>query len=109
MFFYDVHTFIDEKCMYGLKYKDVYIGSPALADDILLLSNTKYGIDRMMSMVVTYSKYWRISFSPSKTKCMIFGESKQLNTRYLGKRPFYLGSQPIEEVQQYVHLGIVNC
>jgi len=109
IFFYDVHKFIDERQMYGLMYKDIYIGSPTLADDILLLSSTKHGIDVMMSRVLLYAHYWRITFSPSKTKCMVLGENKHLNATNINKRQFYLGEKVIEEVQHYIHIGIELC
>ena len=86
--FYDVHTYVDPNHLYGLTYKDVYIGSPALADDLTLLSCTKQGLDIMMHNVTLYSQIWKLNFSPNKTKCMVFGEGPRVNNVNKGKRQF---------------------
>ncbi len=109
MFFSDVHTYVDTNQMYGLMYKDIYIGSPALADDLALLSNTKHGLDMMMYNAMLYAKKWRITFSPTKTKCMVFGESKRKNSLNKCKRTFTLGAINIEEVDHYMHVRIELC
>ena len=107
--FSDVHDYVDEHREHGLTYRDVYIGSPALADDLTLLSCTKHGLDIMMKKVDLYSKIWKLSFSSTKTKCMVFGESKMRNNVNKVSRQFILGDSIIEEVDHYVHVGIELC
>ena len=88
-FFQDVHDFIDKYKSHGLTYGDVYVGTPALADDIMLLSSTKSGLDAMMSRALLYSQLWRITFNPNKCKCMVFGESKVTNVKNKSNRIFF--------------------
>ena len=66
---YDIHDYVDTG-KYGLKCFDMYVGSPALADDVMLSSPTIYGL----VLKHNYSKVWRFKFSCRKSKCMIFGE-----------------------------------
>jgi len=107
--FSDVHQHVDEHKRYGLYYRDIYIGSPALADDLTLLSSTKTGLDTMMQNAMRYSLMWKLTFSSSKTKCMVFGESKRTNAVNKQKRQFNLGNTVIEEVDHYTHIGIELC
>jgi hypothetical protein len=65
--FYDVHSFIDPNKIHRLSYRDVYIGSPALADDLTLLSCTKHGLDTIMQKAMLYSQIWKLTFSSTKT------------------------------------------
>ena len=80
MFFFtvylmDMHEFIDQSND-ALWISDVYMGSPAFADDITLLSGTKSGLNRMKNGTKRYGELWRISFSAVKTMCMVFGEPR---------------------------------
>ena len=102
----DIHRYIDSDYSCGLRVNDMYVGSPALADDVMLMSATKSGLDRMMDRAVTYSKLWRFRFSPIKSKCMVLGESRVMNNRNRNIRNFVMDGAPIEEVTQYCHVGI---
>ena len=75
----------------------------------MLLSPTKYGLDHMMTNAKTYSKLWRFKLSCRKSKCMVFGESKIMNDHNKRERTFNLGSDDIEEVTHYCHVGITLC
>ena len=108
IYLYDIHKFVDIG-NYGLKCHDIYVGSPALADDVMLMSPTKHGLDKMMDRALKYSKMWRFRFSSRKSKCMVFGESKIMNSRNSQKRTFYMGTNNIEEVSHYCHVGITLC
>ena len=46
---HDIHNDIDIQRKHGLFCKNVYVGSPAYADDIVLLSPTKHGLDNMIA------------------------------------------------------------
>ena len=111
--FYDVHDYIKQPSpsdpVLGLKCGDVYIGSPAYADDLLLLCNTVNGLNNMLDRAYMYSKQWRLSFSPIKSKCTIFGETQHHNVKNLKRRKFYLGEDCLDEVTNFKHLGIDLC
>ena len=101
----DIHDYVDQAsdglCVAGMK-----LGSPAYADDIVLLSNTKSGLTRMMYYMYEYCRQWRLSFSPTKTKCLVFGETRASKSVAKLKRKWKLGEDIIEESESIVHLGI---
>ena len=79
------------------------ISSPTMADDTLLLSASPVGLQNMLNNVYQYGRMWRIRYSTSKTKCIVFTKNK------LSRMPFtwYMGNEPLEIVSQYNYLGII--
>jgi len=109
IYMYDFHDYIDPTRQYGLYCNDNYVGSPSYADDIMLMSATKHGLDTMMQQAWDFSRKWRFTFSPNKSKCMVFGESKRINTCNMSKRNFVLDDHNLTEVSHYNHIGVTLC
>ena len=105
---YDIHDFVNNENT-GLKVNGVDISSPTLADDTVLLSNKVDGLNVMINKAFLYSRMWRIIFSETKTKCMVFGETKYKNEINMCKRKWYMGTKSIEEVSHIIHVGNKLC
>jgi endonuclease/exonuclease/phosphatase family metal-dependent hydrolase len=106
--YFDIHNTV--RCGNdGLKYYDIDVGSPTLADDTVLLSNTVAGLQRMINKAFQFSRQWRINFSIEKTKCMTFGESRRSNNANQVNREWKLGSFSIDEVSHFTHVGNMLC
>ena len=58
-------------------------------------------------MVILLIQNWRLEYSPTKTKCITFGESTRSNAINTTTRQWYLGGEPVEEVTSYNYLGII--
>ena len=97
----DIHDYVDQAsdglCVAGMK-----LDSPAYADDIFLLSNTKSGLTRMMYYMYECGIQWHLSFSPTKTKCLVFCETRASKFVAKIKRTWKLGENTIEESQSIV-------
>ena len=63
----DIHKYVDPDHTLGIQCHGIYMGSLAYADDIILMSYTKNGLDIMMDNVHKYARKWRFSFSLSKS------------------------------------------
>ena len=109
IFMNDIHQFVDPDMKFGIRCHDLYLGSLSYADDLILMSHTKRGLDNMMENAYEFARKWRFSYSLSKTKCIVFGESKRKNAINQQNRRFYLGDSVIDEVTHYNHLGVVLC
>ena len=46
--FYDIHTFMDPQYDHGVAHGNVYLGTPACADDVMAFSLTKSGLQDML-------------------------------------------------------------
>ena len=73
------------------------------ADDILLLSNTQDGLQKMLNITQRYGEKWEIKFNPDKTTYMIFGNN---NKKICSNEPIFDGIR-IKKVKKMKYLGVV--
>ena len=64
------------------------------ADDIILLSETEEGLNKLLSQLKLYSDQNQLKVNTDKTKCMIFNKTGRLL-----RRNFYLGDNKRLDVQ----------
>ena len=72
------------------------------ADDLVLFSETKEGLDKLLKILEEYCEDNHLLINTKKTKCMIFNKTGRLM-----RRPFYLNGVKLEMVRQYKYLGFV--
>lgn len=77
------------------------------ADDILLISEKKSGLDKLLSITELFGKKWEIKFNPSKTVYMEFGNKERKNNNFLlrKKNPVFDGKEIIK-VDKMKYLGM---
>ena len=73
------------------------------ADDIILLSETEEGLQRLLHELKNYSDLNELKINTDKTKCMIFNKGGRL----IRRRQFFLGSIRLENVRNYKYLGLI--
>ena len=106
--YYDVHEYVSQSGD-SLQYIGRDVGSLTLADDTFLLSNTVNGLQNMINLAAEYGHKWRLVFSPAKTKCVTFGETKVKNKKNVTLRQWHMNNITIDEVQHFVHVGVKMC
>ncbi|MES9884072.1 MAG: reverse transcriptase family protein [Sedimenticola sp.] len=79
--------------------------SPTVADDMVLVSYSKSGLQHMMDICYRYSCKWRYKYNGSKCSVIVFHESK--NDYVTSNRQWNLGNDSVEEAVNYTHLGII--
>ena len=72
------------------------------ADDIVLLSESEDGINRLLQDLHRYTEINQLKVNTEKTKCMIFNKTGRLL-----HKTFYLGNYKLETVRSYKYLGLV--
>jgi len=77
--------------------------SPTGADDMLLMSFSKAGMDGLLDICWKYSITWRFFYNPEKCKIVVFNE----RTSPLQNRIFTIGPNVISETDNYSHLGVM--
>jgi hypothetical protein len=90
---------------YGCKIDTIRVGIIAYADDLVLLSNTATGLQKMMDMCKRYGDERSITFNPKKTVVMIFGNKKQREQ----KLDIWLCEEKVKRVSEFKYLGIMIC
>ena len=71
------------------------------ADDIVLVSRTKKGLQNCIDALKDYSDTWRLQVNMDKTKTLIFNNKEPLNNEI-----FWYGPQQIQATETYTYLGI---
>ena len=78
------------------------------ADDLILLSESKEGLQRQIDKLCEYCKKWKLSINFNKTKSMVFNRGNRLI-----EADFYVNNLLIENVKTMKYLGFTitakNC
>ena len=72
------------------------------ADDLLLMSKSKDGLDNMLSALKNFTEKNGMTLNIKKTKIMIFNK----NGRHIRKN-FYFGQERLDTTRQYKYLGFL--
>jgi hypothetical protein len=71
------------------------------ADDLILLSKSPEGLQKLLTKLDNYCKKWNLTVNVNKTKILIFNVTGKLL-----KMPFTLSGKSLECVQNYKYLGV---
>ena len=96
-----------ESSKLGFCVSDIKTCSPTVADDMVLISFSKNGLQNMLDICYRYSCKWRYEYNPNKCGVIVFNESKADFTKC--NRKWSLGPNNIKEMESYTHLGIEYC
>ena len=77
----------------------------AYADDLILLSDTPYGMNELLRLLKDYCEANRLILNTKKTKVMIFHRGSIRKLRE--KLAFNYGDERLEIVSQYKYLGVI--
>ena len=90
---------------YGLKINDTGYSCPTSADDMVLSSLTKNGLEKLMSICHNNSIHEKYTYNANKCNVVVFNE--RLSDSQRNPRLWRLGQNIVEETYTYVHLGIL--
>ena len=71
------------------------------ADDLVLLSNSKEGLQKCLEVLNVFCKKWKLNVNTEKTKVMIFNKSGRL----LKSNKFTFNKIHLEAIQEFKYLG----
>ena len=77
------------------------LNSLLYADDLVILSRSKIGLQNCLNTLSSYCNTWMLSINPKKTKVMIF----QKPAKKLIESNLHIDNEPVEVVQNYTYLG----
>jgi len=75
------------------------------ADDLVLLSETKEGLQNSLNALEKFTKDWFMEVNPKKTKCLEFARGGK--RQEIHKHKFKLGEVTIDNCEEYCYLGVV--
>ena len=86
------------------KLQEIYLPCLFWADDLVLLSKTKDGLQKQPDILAKYSSDWKLKVNIDKTKSLIFNKSGRLIKT---EKVCYKGYM-IEPTKHYKYLGILS-
>ncbi|MCG8035004.1 MAG: reverse transcriptase family protein, partial [Candidatus Thiodiazotropha taylori] len=90
---------------FGFRMSGRNICCPTVADDMLLMSFSKTGLEQLINICFAYSCKWRYAYGAQKSAVVVFNESKVQYTK--SKREWFLGPLKVVEAESYRYLGTV--
>ena len=88
--------------------KNNKINALMYADDLVLISESKDGLQRQIDSLCEYCQKWKLKINTKKSKTMVFNRDNRII-----KANFNVGDIPIENVKAFVYLGFTlsakNC
>ena len=85
----------------GLRNEEVHL--LLFADDLVLLSNTPVGLQRLLDRLVEYCRKWSMQVNTEKSKVMVFSNG---GTTRRGEAWFFEGKK-LEVVRKFRYLGLL--
>ena len=89
---------------YGLKINSLPVAAPTQADDIVLLSASRFGLQQLVNTCYDYAQKWRFSYNAAKCATMEMGGKRR---RVSHPCQIVYGDTPIVEASSYTHLGTI--
>ncbi len=90
---------------HGLKIHDNSYACPTSADDMVIVSLVKHGLDALMDTCYQHSIQDHYLYNSAKCNVLVFNES---NSEYSSSsRSWHLGPNIVTETSSYVHLGVL--
>ena len=94
-----------KQCGYGCYVIQICIVCLFFADDIVLLSPSRYGLQKLLDICASYCKKFCLDFNVKKSKVMVVGALQNDIT----VSPLLLNNEPMGFVNQYKYLGMDIC
>lgn len=103
VFINDIGDIFDQTVSEPVVLNSTKLNCLIYADDVLLLSESKEGLQSCLDSLQVYCDYWKLKINIDKTKVMIFSAGK-IKTENI---KFKLNDTVIEIVDKYKYLGIL--
>ena len=94
----DLHEIFDENCD-PITIGNAVLNSISWADDLILVSTSKTGLQRCLSKLSSYCQKWGLEVNIDKTKTMVF------TSKFDSTATFYYNGKALENVKTMLYLG----
>ena len=99
-----MHELIEilQSCGFGCRVIQVCIACLFFADDLVLFSPSRYGVQKLLNICASYCKKFCLDFNVGKSKVMVVGKPLP-ETQFA---PLLLNDYPLDYVNEYKYLGV---
>lgn len=103
MFLNDINEYLKNDPNVGITIFDFFMLLILFADDMVLLSETKKGLQKGLDKLYDYCNDWGLSVNVEKTKCLVFKNGGKINKT----EKWYYNGEIIETVDSFKYLGFL--
>ena len=103
LFLNDINSYMREDPNVGLSFYQIYIILLLFADDMVLFSESRQGLQQGLNRLYNYCVDWGLNVNASKTKCLVFRKGGKSNS----KDKWFYDNEPLETVSCFKYLGFV--
>ena len=98
----DIHKYLGDDC--GVEIGDMFLNYLLHADDLVLISETRSGLQKLLNRLAIFCKHWHLILNKDKTQFMVLNKKydtfpKEININYNGNL--------IPETDTYKYLGFL--
>ena len=101
VFLEDLVKYLDTS--YGIKINEKMICHLLLADDLALISESRYGLQQLLNGFQNFCKQWHLVVNMDKTKYSIFNENL---IRTPDVTPILYNNEEVKQTSDYIYVGI---
>ena len=102
-FINDLPDIFDIRC-HGVDIGAYHLNCLLYADDVILLSQSKVGLQNCLKKLKNYCADWCLDVNLDKTKVLVFNKACKLY-----KHKFKFNDKTVESVREYKYLGVTFC
>lgn len=103
MYLNDLQNFMSNEPNIGISIFQFFMILILFADDMVLFSNNRFGLQRGLNKFHEYCEHWGLEVNVDKTKCMVFKNGGKKNK--LDRWTF--NGQEVETVTEFRYLGFI--
>ncbi len=81
MFLNDINSYMREDPSVGLSFYQIYLVLLLFADDMVLFSESRQGLQQGLNRLHDYCVYWGLTVNANKTKCLVFKKGGKMNAK----------------------------
>ena len=103
MYLNDINSYMSIDQNIGISIYDFYLILLLFADDMVLFSHSRQGLQRGLDRLYNYCVDWGLIVNTQKTKCLVFRKGGKRNAQDV----WFYNDEPLETVQTFKYLGFV--
>ena len=103
IFINDIPNLFNQSCD-PVRLDNTDVSCLLYADDLILLSESKAGLQKCLSKLQIYAKKWKLNINKKKSKILVFDTANQRRSYLLTK--WYYENEALKQVDEYCYLGI---
>ena len=103
-----INDFLNILCNsgYGLRISGITVTCRIVADDMVLVSLTKRGLQELLKICYVYSKLWCYLYMYNALKWAVIVFNETASSYLRPRRQWTLGTKEVLEKSSYLHLGV---